>query len=530
MKKKASMQAAALLLAMSASAWAQSDKFTINSYEVEGNSLLAGDRVQAILAGFTGPQRSLDDINAAAEALRQAYEAAGYPVVKVFPPVQTASDGRILLKVIEGQIESVKIEGNQAYDAGNIRGSLPALQEKSKPNAKRIIAAIAAANENPAKQVAVNFQAAEQVGNIDAVVKVTEDRPQKFTVAYDNMGSKSTGVNRLNLGYQNANLFNRDHMATVQYGTSIDYPEKSQSLTGGYRIPFYTYGLALDVIGAYSESKATTKVAFGSTDFNGSGTMFGLRLNQALPSAGEFRHRLIYGFDYKDFDNTCKGTNAGKCGTVTSQPFSVTYFATLADPDYQLSGGLTYLWNMEGGPNGGKQEYAAARQGASPDWQAWRANLGLAVPLPADLQFRAGLQGQYSNDRLVAGEQFGLGGASSVRGYVERTVSGDSGYSGNLEFYSPDFGKYLKSDLGARALIFHDYGQVYYKEANKTGLGERQIQLASFGVGLRLNVGRDLSVKFDTGFVNQRFTSTQGTGATRQRGDAFGHAAINLQF
>lgn len=527
LKKTAS--ATALLLALLGHAYGQNAQFTITRFEVQGATLMQASAVEQILSAYTGQNKSLDDVNAAAEALRKAYEAAGFPVVKVFPPAQTASDGQIKLQVVEGQIQSVTVKGNQAYDETNIRGSLPPLQEKVKPNAKQIVAAIAAANENPAKQVAVNFQSAEEVGQIDAVVNVTEDRPQKFTVGYDNMGATSTGVNRINVGYQNANLFNRDHMATIQFGTSLDYPSKSQQLSAGYRLPFYEQGLSLDVIGAISRSSANTNVGFGSTQFSGRGYMLGTRVNQALPSAGEYRHRLIYGFDFKDFDNTCRGTAAGTCGTVTALPASLTYFGALNAPEIQLSGGLSLAVNVPGGPHGGKDEYALARGGAEPSWNALRANSSLILPLPVNLQFRAGLAGQWTRDRLVPGEQFGLGGANSVRGYVERTLAGDRGYSGNLEFYSPDFGKLIPGGtVNARALVFYDFGRLYNTDANL--FGERQLSLSSVGAGLRFNLGRDLSVKFDVGFAQEKHLAAPTTGATRQQGDGYGHAAINLQF
>lgn len=535
MNNRFSLTAAAVLMAAVANAWAQAPSFAISGYDVEGNTLLAPEKVEGILARYVGEGRTLDDINAAADALRRAYEALGFPVVKVFPPAQEAATGRIKLKVIEGQIKAVHIKGNQAYDAANIRNSLPPLQENVKPNAPEIVASIAAANENPAKQLAVNFQAAEELGHIDAVVNVTEDRPEKFTAGYDNMGAKSTGINRINVGYQNANLFNLDHMVTVQLGTSVDYPEKSQSFTGGYRIPFYSLGLSLDTIVAVSHSAATTQVGFGSTQFTGEGIMAGLRLNQSLPSAGEYRHRLIYGLDYKDFDNTCKVQSAekNKCGTITAQPVSLAYLGTYNTPVIQATGNISYASNLEGGTHGSDADYTAPtspRVGAKTDWRVWRLNSSVALPLPEDLQARATLNAQFSNDRLIPGEQFGLGGANSVRGYSERTVSGDSGYSLNFELYSPDLGKYIAPGISARALVFYDIGRVSFTHYQPIDASKSEPNLSSIGAGLRMNVGRDLAVKFDVGFAQEKFLSTQGTGMTRQQGDANAHASINLQF
>lgn len=521
------MSFGAVLAVLVAGVGGDSGGFAINAFEVEGVTLFSEAVVDQVVQPYVGTGRTLDDINAAAEALRGAYEKAGYPVVKVYPPVQAAEQGRIKLKVIEGKIQSVQIKGSQIYSADNIRASLPPLQELRKPNTGQIVAAVAAANENPAKQVAVNFQAAEQLGDIDAIVNVTEENPEKILLTADNMGSKSTGVNRYSLGYQHANLFNRDHMLTLTASTSWDFPQKSLSLSGGYRIPFYESGLSLDLIAAYSDSNATTNVGFGNANqFTGKGVTLGLRLNQVLASIGEYRHRLIYGYDFKDFRNDCTGAPdaPGKCGTITSQPLSISYSAQLNNPAYQLNGSLGWFVNLPGGPNGGNQEYRLNARGGENSWQAWRFSAGAMLPLPEDFQFRVALAGQVTGNRLIAGEQFGVGGSASVRGYMERTATAESGYSVNVELYSPDIGKHLGEGVGLRALVFHDFGRVY------STAGAAQLPLSSVGAGLRFNLGRSLAFKVDVGVTQESFVGGPGTGMSRQRGDSFGHAALNISF
>ena len=48
----------------------------------------------------------------------------------------------------------------------------------------------------------------------------------------------------------------------------------------------------------------------------------------------------------------------------------------------------------------------------------------------------ARLDGQWSDEPLIPGEQFGIGGARSVRGYEEREASGDSGFFVSAELIS----------------------------------------------------------------------------------------------
>lgn len=480
--------------------WAQTPTFTIQNFAISGNTLLSADVTQAAVAPFIGKERGMDDITKAADALRNAYAAAGYPVVQVFPPEQTAADGVIALRVIEGKLAKVSVEGNQAYDTANIRASLPALKEGTSPNAPGVVADIVLANENPAKQVAVDFKAGATAGDIDATIKVTEDRIEKTTLTYDNSGSQAAGYNRLSIAYQNANIGNLDHMLSLGINTTVEHPlDNGLNIVAGYRIPFYQNGISLDLIGSYSDSRTTTTLpgGQGNLNFTGRGTYLGTRVNHALPSVGEYRHKMVYGLDYKDFANEVNGASTG---TVTSTPLSIGYVAQMATPSYQAGGTVTYASNLGYGLHGTQRHYNADTLGAPNQWDAWRGTAFIALPLPEDWQFRATGNLQYSDNRLVNIEKFGIGGASSVRGYAERAVAGDSGYSFNLEFYTPDFGKHLADNVKARCVFFLDQGQVRQTANEQTGPLMAPITLSSIGIGLRLNYGKDLAVKADLGF------------------------------
>lgn len=488
---------AALLFCAQAS-WAQTSKFTIQSFEVRGNTLLAPEALRATVAPFIGEGRDMVDIGKAAEAVRSAYAAAGYPVVQVFPPEQKASGGVIVLRVIEGKLAKISVAGNSAYDEANIRASLPPLKEGVSPNAGQVIAAIVLANENPAKQVAVNFQAGVAAGDVDARIDVTEDRIEKYTVSLDNSGAQAAGFNRVSLGYQNANIGNRDHMLSLAVNTTVENPDSSLSFVAGYRIPFYQYGVSLDLIGSYSNTRTNTTSTGGTLNFTGRGTYVGARLNQALPSIGELRHKVVYGIDYKDFANECVlgGNPQAICGTVTAQPISASYVAQIATPAYQVGGTLGYSTNLPGGMHGSDPHYDSARSGAPRAWDVWRASGFFALPLPQDWQFRVSGNLQNSEKVLIPGEQFGLGGASSIRGYADRAVAADSGYNANIEVYTPDFGKFLGDNIKSRGLLFLDHGSV----RNNGTSGPQPVTLESIGMGLRLNYGKNLAVKADLGF------------------------------
>jgi hemolysin activation/secretion protein len=120
--------------------------------------------------------------------------------------------------------------------------------------------------------------------------------------------------------------------------------------------------------------------------------------------------------------------------------------------------------------------------------------------LPADWQFRTNFAGQFTNDALVAPEQFGIGGADSVRGFGERYASNDKGYKTTLELYTPDVAKSLGyTNSRFRFLVFYDTGSL---RRNFTASNEfDQASLDSGGFGFRYSYGTGLTMRFDLAHV-----------------------------
>ena len=86
----------------------------------------------------------------------------------------------------------------------------------------------------------------------------------------------------------------------------------------------------------------------------------------------------------------------------------------------------------------------------------WRYGFTHFRAFAGDWQFRFNVTGQETSDKLVAGEQFGVGGPGSVRGFNDRAFANDSGNVVNFEFYTPDVARNWKIDpsMRLRGLVF----------------------------------------------------------------------------
>ena len=127
---------------------------------------------------------------------------------------------------------------------------------------------------------------------------------------------------------------------------------------------------------------------------------------------------------------------------VTVLPVSIGYNGLWRMPTSELGFYGSYSANVPGLNDGGGNTFQAVRTDATPTYHILRWGASYSRVLPYEWQFRAVANGQYTNDALIPGEQFGYGGPDSVRGFNVREVANDRGWSSSVELYTPDLGTY----------------------------------------------------------------------------------------
>ena len=494
-------------------------RFDIQRYVVEGNSLLKQADVDAVLAPFAGKNRDFGDIQRALEALQDAYTSRGYNAVRVSVPEQDIRAGQVRLRVVEARIRQVRVQNNRFFDEKNVRASLPSLKENASPNTRAIGHDAQLANENPAKQLSVALQAADDPGKVDATVRVTDENPSRVSAYVDNTGTPKTGNYRAGVGYQHANVFDSDHVLNAQVITSPTQASDVKIFGAGYRVPVYRWSGAVDALIGYSSVNSGTVQDLFTV--SGKGNVFGLRYTQLLGRIDTYEHRTALGWDYRAYKNnvTLVGTTESLIPDITVRPVSLAYLGRMSQVGRDLSFNVSFSRNIPGGNHGGDADFAAQRLEATAHYTIVRAGLVFSQLLPADFLVRAALNAQQTHDLLIPGEQFGMGGVDSVRGYYERETANDVGRRFSLEGYGPDFGARIGTTWRARALVFYDAARGY-DNAPERG---PENKLGGFGLGLRANQGKSLAFRLDAARVVQ-------DAGTRAKGDNRVHFAVAYSF
>lgn len=470
-------------------------RFSVGGFQVEGENPLSPAETDALLAPYVGDYEGLDGLLSAADELEQALAERGYSFHRVTLPPQTLDQGIVTLQIVVFKVGTVAVEGNTTFSERNILASVPSLKAGETPNTRRLSRDLYVANRHPAKTISINMRESEIPDSIDATVKVNDGKPWQVFGVFNNTGTEESGMLRLALGAQHSNLWDRDHQFTFTYATSPDNAANVHQYGFNYSLPLYSVGSTLSFFLINSDVDTGEVASF--FDVSGSGRFIGATWTRAMLRRGNLNHQWSVNFQDRDFTNEVFLTGVAGAASlvpdVRSRPVTVQY-----DGDYRTERLNAAFYagvakNLAGGANNNDFIYNLSRSGAKTDWAAIRFGSAANYFLPKDFLLRWLVDGQVANEPLIPGEQFGVGGMNSVRGYTERATTGDSGFRSGVEIWTPPLGEFYN----VRFLTFFDYG---YRDLSEPEPGiEKTDTIASVGFGARWQWKDQIAASVDYG-------------------------------
>jgi hemolysin activation/secretion protein len=288
-----------------------------------------------------------------------------------------------------------------------------------------------------------------------------------------------------------------------------------------YVIPFYSVDGNLYFL--YSDSNVESGVVQDFFQVSGAGTVAGLRYQHTFFDLGAYQHEASISYEDKLFENNLafidQQDTMDLVADVRTNPVSLTYRGRWVNVQSVFGFELTGVINQPGGSHSDEVTYEASRAGAEPEWSAARYAIEYSYRFANDWTVSLRHKGQVAGEPLVAGEQFGLGGMQSVRGFAERELLGDNGWNTNLEVIAPQFG-----ESGVSLLLFYDRGHLENEEENDDTVAEPlELDPASAGLGLRWLWREQLGLRADAASV------LEGAGETEDGDTAF-HFSLFYRF
>ena len=479
-------------------------QFDIWEYRVLGNTLLDARSIETAVYAHLGPGKSIDDVQQARGALELAFRSAGYGTVYVDIPEQDTADGIVRLQVTEGRLDRVRITGARYFLNGRIRERMPALQSGTVPSLPVLQEQLARVNaENPDRSITPVLRAGRTPGTVDLELRVKDKLPLHGSLEVNDRYSADTSETRLAANLSYGNLFQRNHSLSLQYQIAPQEPDESRVFAATYVAPL----TPSDLLAVYAVDTQSDVAALGTLSVLGNGRIYGARYIRLLRGSDASFHNLTVGFDFKDFAESIRLDAAGDSIDTPIQygAWSLVYAGGTRSERWRSTWSAGAFFGLRGLLNDPAEFYAEQRDplapgnppdpvgkriGAKPNYFYLRGSGSLEGALPRGFTVALRLSGQVTTEPLINNEQFSIGGADSVRGYLEAEQLGDIGLSGSLELRGPNMATWLGTLVqDARLFLFYDAGVVSLVDPgeNVTANPEQvsRFDLASVGAGLR---------------------------------------------
>ena len=460
----------------------RTESFDVLEYRVLGNTMLSNGLIERAVYPYLGPGKSLEIVEQARASLEQAYHTAGYGTVFVDIPEQSVDDGIVRLHVTEGKLRRVAIEGARFFSAREIREALPAATAGTTPDLKAIQAQVAALNtQTTDRQITPVLGAGPLPGTVDLSLKVHDELPLHGSVEVNDRYTADTEKLRSTVALSYDNLFNHLDNISLQYQTSPQDTKQVAVFAGSYTARLNEDGDRLSFLYINSDS---TVAALGTLSVLGKGQIFSTRYQVPFVNTARSSQSFSLAVEYKDFSEAIQLEPDQQFKTPISY-FNLSFGHTSV---WRFEGGNQFFWTSSAnfGPRGagnGEQEFADKRYLGKPNYFYLRSDASARFALPLGTALRVSAGGQYAVDPIIANEQFSIGGADGVRGYLEAEELGDIGVRAGVELGFPAL--YLfERKLSLDGFLFYDIGRV--STISPLPGESPNAALASWGAGLNL--------------------------------------------
>jgi hemolysin activation/secretion protein len=397
----------------------------IKTINFPGANVLDEEDRAALTVPFNGKCMQAGDIQSLMGAVTQQYIERGFTTTRAYLPAQDLSSGVLQILVQEGRIERFVVEGDPSNRL-NLRWAVPAVAGELL-NIRDLEQAVDQLNSVPGNKVTMDIKPGSQPGKSVVVFRNTATVPVNLQISADNQGSKPTGVNGASATVAVGGLLGLNETLTVTARQSsphtADASSDSSSVSLNLPDGFATYGVSL--------AKSNFSTGFTTNIGNhmvtyGDSTTYALTAERVMARDQDSRHSVVASLSQieggtrtlADGGNLIQKTGriAKTLGVGIKSSTVIAGGSLYFKPEFVL--GLAPIPNtISDGPQG---EFT--KLGLDVNYDRRFDGLG------QKFGWTSNFKGQYSRDTLLSSQQILVGSISSVRGFVNNAMSGDSGY------------------------------------------------------------------------------------------------------
>lgn len=453
-------------------------EFIFTKILVEGNTVLPEPKLRSLVQPYEGHRVNVAELEELRQKITQLYIDEGYINSGAIITEDAAKNGVLTLKIIQGRLDEIKINGMDRLREGYIKNRLQ-IDPEEPFNYKDLQERFQLLLSDPLiDTMKGRLLPGSTSGHSVLELDVTRAKPYRITLFGDNYRPPSIGGEAFGFTGQVYNL--------TGLGDAFDFTfiksEGSTRYAGGFTVPLTDWGTQAFFHFDEGESSviedSLKTIAIESQVHNLEGGLSQLlinKLNQQLDVGFMLAIRenetTLNGRPWSFVDGEPTGRNQATVWRIFQN-----YMRRWEDQVLVFRSTLSFGMNALGAtPQTSKDD-------PSSEFFAWLGQAQYAYRVFDDgSQFVLRGNAQLSDSPLLPLEQISVGGFGTVRGYRENHLVTDNGYSLSAEYHWPIIGG---SDTSARHRLtlvpFVDYGEAWDHVDTDSA---RQRRLLSVGLG-----------------------------------------------
>ncbi|MDR5757182.1 ShlB/FhaC/HecB family hemolysin secretion/activation protein [Caballeronia sp. LZ035] len=478
-------------------------RFEVKGFAFSGNTIFSSAQLLDAVRPLIGPNRSLDDLDNAADRISAFYRQHGYLVARGTVPPQQIDHGIVRIAVSEGHYGRIGLDNRSRTRDAVLERFLTPLHSGDVIDEHALTRATLLA-QDAAGATGANATIAPGLlpGTSDLTLQMPLAPALSGSVQADNFGQTTTGTARLIGALQwNNPLGIGDQLGARLLG----------SITGqfygnlGYTVPLGGSGLSWGA--GYTRSTYSVGGQFDDLDAYGSANVWSTFLSYALLRAPAANVYATLGYDHKLLSD-----HLGAFDSVDDKNSDVARLA--------LSGNLTLeksITTFDLGAQHGNLRFKSPQPGQAASQIAGSFSkfvfaLTHTQVLGAQAngtQLYFSLNGQASSRNLDSSEQISLGGPYAVRAYATGDAPVDEAYIASLELRQGVPQTLVPVRVTLSAFVDTADGKVV---AHPVVPGSNHVRLSGLGIGASVAAPHDLLLSMSWAHTLGYVPATLGTG------------------
>ena len=428
--------------------------FPIKTIELKGaDSLSAGEREQ-LLKPYIGQCLGVTQLNELLKVITDHYIEKGLVTSRAYLPQQDLSGGHLSVLVVEGRLEGLKGAENSKLSDRELAMAFPG-KTGDLVNLREIEQMVDQLNRLPSNQAKMELTPGQNVGGSEVRVTNELKKPWRAGLSRSNDGQRSTGEQQWGSSFEWDSPLGLADQLMLRGGHDgmTDHQHTSRNAMLYYNLPFGWWNVSY----TYSQSEYRSQIPANGFNFKQTGDSQNhqVRVERVIHRDALSKTSLNTGLSYLRTNNFIEDSKlADSSNRISEAQFGINHGRRIGNAfvnlDLGLQNGIGALDAQgdhdpgPGLPNARYRKYTATLSYLQP-FQVWGESFSVSSLMT----------GQRSEDVLFSPQRMSLGGQSSIRGYKDQSLSGDSGgYWRNdlrwsrpvtLEWLRPVFGEYGSS-------------------------------------------------------------------------------------